>query len=467
MRESRFANRIQRRTFLRAVSLGIAVPLAAKMSRLAVAAPTTPPTRLFIFYMPHGLPIEHFNPASNGSDINLAASGLGILSPLTPYKKWVSVIRGVGMNDMATNHAAIRATLTGFVEGTNPSGVAVDSIDNVIATTLGVTPFVVGARPYTPGAGFTSDSYLAQHGSWVRPTEDPAAAADAYFSALAAATPVPNQVDESVFRNQAIDLTSKEIEAMQSSLSALTSETSKLKLHLDALLALKASGTMNPGGGAVSCTTRPALPAVDATRGLDVMDQNNFALVLDGHLEAAAHAFLCGTARVITHQNMHVTSDLSMSFPGGPNFPEGHHEPISHSWDDAGRLDFATCQQWFYQHLADKMLATLNQPDPLDPGNPTHTVLDNSIVYVCTEISDGANHNSDASLVYVDGKPQNSYLPLVMIGGGGGYLKGQQIIDVTPGRLHTDVLATLAAGVGAPVSTIGGQNVSVIAELKA
>src|SRR5450432_2805051 len=150
MRDYRLSARIQRRTFLRAVGLGIAVPLAAKMSRLAVAAPTAAPTRLFIYYIPHGVPIEHFDPAGMGADINLAASGIGVLKPLDPYKQYLNVIRGMGMNNGANNHAAIRAMLTGFVEGTSPSG-PVDSIDNTIANTLKVTPFVVGARPYTPG----------------------------------------------------------------------------------------------------------------------------------------------------------------------------------------------------------------------------------------------------------------------------------------------------------------------------
>ena len=463
MRDSRSLGRLQRRTFLRAIGLGIAAPLALQMSRLAGAAPSARPTRLFIYYMPHGMPMEHFEPAGSGADLNLAASGVGVLSPLTPYKQYVNVIRGVGMNDGATNHAAIRATLTGFSEGM-ANGVAVDSIDSTIAKALGVTPFVVGARPYTPGAGFTSDSYLVQHGSWVRPTEDPVAAADAYFQNLAAPATTA-QVDEAAFRREALDLSAKEIAAMQSSLSALTSETSKLKLHLDALMAAKLGSSSNTGGGPVSCNARPALPAVEAVRGKDVLDQVNFALVLDAHLEAAAHAFLCGTARVITMQNMHVTSDLNMSFPGGPNFPQGHHDPISHSWDDAGRANFAKCQQWFYQHLADKLLATLNQPDPLDSSDPTRTVLDNSIIYVASEVSDGANHNSDASSVWIDGNETKSHLPLVLIGGGGGYLKSQQVIDVA--RKHTDVLATIAAGMGAPLTTIGGQSVMAIEELKA
>ena len=441
--------------------MGITAPLAMQMSRLAGAAPSARPTRLFIFYVPHGIPLEHYEPLGTGADLDLAGSGIGILSPFTPYKNNVNVIRGVSMNNGANNHAAIRATLTGFSEGTANGG-PVDSIDATIAKALGVTPFVVGARPYTPGAGFSSDSYLVQHGSWVRATEDPTAAADAYFQNFA--VPVGStQVDEAAFRREALDLSAKELESMQSSLSALSGETSKLKLHLDALMALKAGGST--GGGAVSCTTRPTLPAVEAVRGKDVLDQQNFALVLDAHLEAAAHAFVCGTARVITMQNMHVNSDLDMSFTGGPNFPQGHHQPISHSWDAAGRTTFAQCQQWFYQHLADKLLATLNQPDPLDPSTPTRTVLDNSLVYITSEVSDGANHNSDTSSVWVDGKEMKSHLPMVMIGGAGGYLKTQQVVEVT--RMHTDVLATLAAAMGAPVTTIGGQAVSALEELKA
>ena len=460
MQDSRALGRLRRRTFLSAIGLGIAAPLALKMSRLAGAAPSARPVRLFTFYVPHGMPLEHFEPMGSGPDMNLAGSGVGVLSPLTPYKKYVNVIRGVGMNDYANNHAAIRAMLTGFSEGSK--GAPVDSIDSTIAKALGVTPFVVGARPYTPGAGFSSDSYLVQHGSWVRPTEDPVQAADAYFQNLAP-PPGSMQVDEAAFRREALDLSAKELEGLQGSLSALSGEQSKLKLHLDALLALKAGG--NNGGGVISCTARPTMPAVEAVRGKDVLDQQNFGLVLDAHLEAAAYAFVCGAARVVTMQNMHVNSDLNMSFPGGPNNPQGHHQPISHSSDAAGREGFGKVQQWFYQRLADKLLATLNQPDPLDPSDPTRTVLDNSLVFVCSEVSDGQNHNSDAANIWIEGKEQPSHLPLVMIGGAGGYLKTQQVVTVS--RLHTDVLATLAAAMGAPISSIGGQAVSAIEALKA
>ena len=106
-------------------------------------------------------------------------------------------------------------------------------------------------------------------------------------------------------------------------------------------------------------------------------------------------------------------------------------------------------------------MAPLNVKDPSDPD---HTVLDNTLIYVCSEISDGANHNSNASQIYVGGKPQQSYLPCVMIGGAGGYVKPGRVIDVK--RMHIDVLATLSDAMGVPVTNIGGTNVSVIQEVK-
>jgi len=63
------------------------------------------------------------------------------------------------MNNMAQNHPRLAAMLTGFVEGT-ANGAPVDSIDNTIATALGVTAVRSWRPPYTPArasaAGFRS-----------------------------------------------------------------------------------------------------------------------------------------------------------------------------------------------------------------------------------------------------------------------------------------------------------------------
>jgi len=429
------------------------------MAKMAAAAPIARPTRLFIMYIPHGMPDEHFDP---GASLTLTNDGPRILDPLAPFSNYVTVLRGIAMNDGATNHAAIRAVLTGFTDGTRA-----DSIDYSIAKALRVTAHAIGVVPYSAGAGFTSDSFLIRHGDWVSPTASPDSAAQAMLQGIgtstSSTTPMPAATtDESVFRQEALALTEKEIAALQTAVTGLTSEQTKLQVHLDAVRKLKDAAKNPAAPMAISCTMRPTLPALEAARGLSPLDQKNFGKLLDAHLEVAAAAIMCNSARVVTLQNMWANSDINFGFDGGPAVPKGHHDPVSHSWDVAGRDEFRKCQRWFYERLAAKFLTPLSAKDPSDPD---HTVLDNTVVLICSEISDGANHNSDASTIWVGGKEQASYLPFVLIGGAGGYLKPGRVVDVQ--RKHVDVLATLSEAMGVPVSTIGGQNVSAIQELKA
>ena len=96
-RVARASGVIQRRVFLRAAALGLAVPAALHLSRLAVAAPAAPPKRLLIFHMPHGVPNIHYNPKVSGGDLTqfaLDQSFKSILAPLEPYKKYVNVYQG-------------------------------------------------------------------------------------------------------------------------------------------------------------------------------------------------------------------------------------------------------------------------------------------------------------------------------------------------------------------------------------
>ncbi len=443
---------LQRRTFLAALGLGIAAPLALRMSRLALAQSGPRPVRLLVLYVPHGCPAEHFDPVTSGGAFDLMANGVGGWSVFEPYRTSLNLVRGIGMADGASNHVAIRAALTGFNEGGS-----VDSIDYVIAKKLGVTPHVIGAIPYRKSEGWSVDSHLIRHGgAWVRPMENPVDAADELLKGLGSGQAGP---DESLFEAEALALTAKQVERLSKSVTGLTSEENKLKIHLEALQGIKAGGD----GAPTSCTIRPALPAVAAFGAGDPLDENLFAKILDAQLEVAANAMICGTGRVITLQCLWVNSNLRMDFPGGPNIPKEHHIALSH--EGMPRPDYALAQQWIFGRLAEKLLKPLLTPDPADP---THSVLDNSIVYITTEVSDGTNHNSDAGETWVSGQPMYTYLPQMLIGGGGGYLKqGGQALKVDDNRPHTDVLATLADAMGATVTDIGGRAVSLIAGVKA
>ena len=82
-------------------------------------------------------------------------------------------------------------------------------------------------------------------------------------------------------------------------------------------------------------------------------------------------------------------------------------------------------------------------PDPLDPA---HTVLENTTVLYTSEMCDGS-HVATAKEISVAGGTHYTYLPMVVIGGGGGALGPAGVIQAETG--HEDVLQTLAAAHGA------------------
>ena len=88
---------VGRRMFLGAIGAGLSVAMAGRVARLAVASPTAPSKRFFVFFMPHGMAPEHFDPRVIGGDrtnFALDQTNVSILGPLQPYKSYVNVYQG-------------------------------------------------------------------------------------------------------------------------------------------------------------------------------------------------------------------------------------------------------------------------------------------------------------------------------------------------------------------------------------
>ena len=107
---TRASERIERRLFLKATAAGLSAAAAARIARVATAAPSPAPKRFFLMYVPHGTAPEHFDPRVSASDptsFDLDKTNVSILGPLQPYKSYVNVYQGFQYIGLAASHEGI------------------------------------------------------------------------------------------------------------------------------------------------------------------------------------------------------------------------------------------------------------------------------------------------------------------------------------------------------------------------
>ena len=465
MGHSNAAVRVRRRVFLSALGLGLGAPAAARLAGVALAQTTPAPKRFLLFYMPHGAPPEHFRPQVMENDptaFALDMSGVSILGPLQEkLKQYTTVIQGLKYPPGAMTHEAIVVALSGV--STSPTALPDDTVsrttlEHQIAAGLNVKPLILGACAHRP-FGLDKDGKLMWDGTAVVPEKNPLAAYDAVFGSLGQTAAAGAGPDPDVALTDALrSLTEAELSALQLELKALTVEQTKLKTHLEAVQALKASGT---GAGAISCDQAPTLAAVDALRTAAAgqsdeffLKEENFPKLLAAQLQLAGAALRCNARQVVAVQPMYTNCEFDFGFMGTSG---AHHSVLSHTQpqqnpypqiglDVTTRQKFATCQRWFIDQLLAHTLTALLEPDPADPS---HKVIDNTIVYVMSEIGEGAYHPTATREIRPGPGPAVlSYLPSVIIGGGGGALAPGRVVTFAQDRPAGDVYLALCRAMG-------------------
>jgi hypothetical protein len=480
---------LERRMFLKALALGLTVPVAARLARTASAATSAAPKRFFLMYMPHGIAPEHYNPKVVGGDNTnfvLDDTNVSILGPLEQYKSYVNVYQGFKYPGGNT-HSGIVSCLSGVDDPIPPSTVGAPeittprtSLEHVIAHSLGVTPLILGACSHQPYA-LDSNGMLFWDSTPVEPQKNPAAAADKLFANLSAPA-APTVSPDVQLRQDLLALTASEIQDLSGTLGNLTTEKTKLAQHLQSIQALQ-SGS-NGNAPILGCTTRPSLPTVEMVRSASagqVIDSSggndyfyqeaNFRMIFQAQLELVAQALICNAAQVVALMPMFATCDFNFSFsaPSGGAAPSGgwaHHAGLSHTtpqqasgsqynspisianFDPTTRVAFANAQRWFAQQLVQNVVSLLATTD--DPSAPGTKVLDNTLIYWMSEIGDGQGHTTGSAVEY----PQvPSFLPLVTIGKAGGALKSGQIVPFATDRPATDLYLSLCKAMGAGTAT--------------
>ena len=160
-------------------------------------------------------------------------------------------------------------------------------------------------------------------------------------------------------------------------------------------------------------------------------------------------AMSCGLSRVGVLQNSHHTSDLLMSqFPGTPMYDPGYdirshqasHYGPSHAPGNVLYDAYVQQNQYWVSQFTYLLQRLVDTPDPLGGGS----MLDTSVLLLCTEVCDGNTHMHDN-------------MPFVLAGRGGGAINPGRLLDFGGDR-HAGLLAAIAHAMGEQVGGFGDTN---------
>lgn len=452
---------ISRRHFLRgAGSVVVALPwLEGLASGPVQAQEAAMPRRFVAFFQGCGVDVSRFWPKTLGAIDASSLSGTA-LEPLAAHADKLLIPRGLqcsprGFNfDNAQNGAndhnlgtAARLTAAGC-DGVNnqhyAQGISVDQEMAKSINPAGKPALTLAVGREATGSADGYISYLApgqpaprQQNPWL-----------VYRDFMSDGAPGTDAMADLVLRRRqsVLDAVKQDFDKLKANPRLSKSDRDKLDLHFSSIRDLENDMA---GAGGIACALSPAqqteLQAIDNG---SVREDSHFRDIGKLQMDVLALALACGASNVATL--------MWGSGEGGPVFSwlghKNEHHLISHRVVDYGStqaLDGATdllhqIDQWYAGQLA-YLLDKLSSYK--EPGG---SVLDNSAVLWCNELSNGSVHH------FQD-------LPFVIAGGCGGKLKQGQYVkltgnplasgpdDVTPGddAPHNKLLTTLLNAVGA------------------
>ena len=365
-------------------------------------------------------------------------------APFMPIKDYVSIVSGMSVKtgNEQGHHAGAVGILSGCPMVKQPANGApfrstfsAPSIDMVAAAVIGkdskFAALPVGISKSVNGNEGTTLKYLSHNGPDLPnpPEYDPGAVFTRIFGA--GFTP-PNQmpiVDVTrALRKSVLDAVLTDITGLRARLSA--ADKVRIDLHADNVRAIEnrlANGdTTLPA--ACMLPTKPA--AIVSSGGKEALE--DFTKAMSG---LVAVAFACDQTRVFSMMYSGPTAGTVywQAMQTGGDHERTHDEAGTQPLVHASRIFIMTC-------FADLLVALKNIPE--GAGN----VLDNTVIFGSTDVSDGQAHTL-------------TDYPMVVAGGGGGFLKhpGVHYRSTTQENTSTVLMSVLnAAGMGLTSFGAGG-----------
>jgi len=439
-----------RRLFLAGAGVSLTLPFlpSALWTRRAQAAAGAAPRRFLSWFVPNGMVMNNFTPATVGTGWALPT----ILAPLAAVQKKIAILTGLDHEALALP----QPSPTGSPPGGHGSGTGIMlnmmSVDGhaTDATRISVDQLLLpvlnaGTAPRMSSMqiGLQGDNGLCdradcsfsrtlswKNGAALPPIYDPSLLFDAMFSgATSAATGMPTPASTAAAAARAaeqksiLDAVVAQATSLETKLNA--ADKAKLDQYLTSVRDVETAIQNQANAKPLTCTipARPASPGVlNFNRGITPSTVLEADMPL--FVTLMGLAFTCDITRAITYMVGNGTSNNDYQFLIGSSTP--HHGTSHHNGDATKLAELTKIDTWEIQQFAN-LLTALDSTMDVD-GN---TVLDNTTVYLSSDIGDGATHN-------------HWDMPIIMAGGASGKLKlGGQHINYTDGSAGRGPALTL------------------------
>jgi hypothetical protein len=402
-------------------------------ARAAARAAVTPVRRFQAFYTPNGMAMEYFSPAKVGADYAMTP----ILEPLTPFRNQVTVLSGIKANWNFIHAGASGSFLTGTAKGgRNEIEILADtSIDQMLARRFASETQVASLElsmdaPANAGACTGNLSCVYTHTlSWRSPTQ-----------------PLPTEwnpraVFEKLFGDSgSTDKAAREARMLQhkSILDSVTGKLASLRNELGPGDQAKV-GEYTDAIRDVERRIQRAeeqhdltLPTMAQPQGAPPDFEDHLALMF----ELKVLAFQSDLTRVISFM---ISKEQSARPYPQVGCPEAHH-PLSHHNDIPELVAQMSKINRYHVELFSKYLARLRSTPDGDGS-----LLDHMIIMYGAGLSNSTKHSGDN-------------LPLLLVGGGSGQLKGGRHIQYKEKPGIANLLVAVMDKMGAPGAQVGGSN---------
>lgn len=433
---------ISRRTLLRGAGAAIGLPmLEAMVPSTARAQSAAAPKRLLFYYVPCGIHMPAWTPSNEGAGYDLKT----ILSPLESLKDQVLVLSGLENRNARPDGPGDHASGTGaFLTCAHPfktSGANIRngiSVDQVAANAIGSETLFASLQLGSDGGAGTGNCdsgyscAYARNISWASETQplpketNPRALFDRLFGGTDPLATLEQQRRRRLYRRSVLDFVKQDAATLKTKLGR--TDNRKMDEYLTSIREIEMRIEME-GLEPVCAAERP-----DGSDDIRARVRNMTDLMV--------LAFQCDFTRITTFMLGNAGHNRSFSFIG---VPEQHHDLSHHQNDQQKFAKLTDIGRWEVEQLA--MLLTKMKAIE-EPGG---TMLDNSLVFFSSEISDGNRHNHDD-------------LPVLLAGGGGGAVRSGRHVryDRTP---IANLFRSMLGSVGVDGSNFGEDGTGPLANL--